>query len=68
MKINEVENMTEATFPVTLDVKSLYTNIPNHEGNEATKEALKSVPIKPIAAEFLILTMKNFFCNGIHYL
>ena len=73
-KINKTENITENTFLVTLDVKSLYTNIPNHEGIEAAKEALNSVNEKPIATKviikflFLILTLNNFIFNGLHYL
>ena len=43
-KINEVENITEETFLVSLDVKFLYTNIPNHEGIQAAKEALELSP------------------------
>ena len=45
-KINGVENITEDTFLVTLHVKSLCNNIPNHEGIEAAKEALNSVELK----------------------
>ena len=57
-----------------LDVKSLYTNIPNHKGIEAVKSASNSVSQKPIATKviikflFLILTLNNFVFNGIHYL
>ena len=58
----------------TLDVKSLYTNISNHEGIEAVKSALNSASQKAIATNvfskylFLILTLNNFVFNGIHYL
>ena len=57
-----------------MDVRSLYTNIPNHEGIEAVKSALNSVSQKPIATKviinilFLRLTLNNFVFNGIHYL
>ena len=70
-KINGIENITDETFLDTLDVKPLYTNIPNHEGIEAAKEALKSVPKKPIATKviikflFLTLTLNIFIFNGI---
>ena len=71
-KINGVQNITEDQFLVTLDVKSLFTNIPNHEGIKAAKEPLNSVPKKPIPTKiikflFLIITLKNFVFNGIHY-
>ena len=42
------------TFFVILDVKSLYTNIPNPEGIEAAKEALNSVNQKPIATKVIV--------------
>ena len=34
-KIRETENITRDMFLVSVDVKSLYTNIPNHDGIEA---------------------------------
>lgn len=45
-KINEAENITKETFIVTLDVKFLNTNIPNHKGIEAAKKPLKLSPLK----------------------
>ena len=59
---------------VALDVKSLYTNISNHERTEAVKSALNSVSQKPITTKvfirflYLILTLKNFVFSGINYL
>ena len=41
-RINETKDVNKDTILVTLDVKSLYTNIPNHEGIEAAKSALIS--------------------------
>ena len=41
-KIRGTENITKDAFLVTLDVKLLYTNIPNCKGIEAAKEALNS--------------------------
>ena len=64
----------EKAFHFTLDVKSLYTNIPDHDDIQAAREALNSVPKKPIATKviikflFLILTLNNFIFYGIHYL
>ena len=72
--INETKDINKDTILVTLDVKSLYTNIPNHEGIEAVKSSLNSVSQKPIATKviikflFLILTLNNFVFNGIYYL
>ena len=73
-RINETKDINKDTILVTLDVKSLYTNIPNHEGIEAVKSSLNSVSQKPIATKviikflFLILTLNNFVFNGIYYL
>ena len=70
--MNETKIINKNTILVTLDVKSLYTNIPNHEEIEAVKSALNSVSQKPIATKviikflFLILTFNNFVFNGIH--
>ena len=71
-RINETKDINKDTIPVTLDVKSLYTNIPNYEGIEAVKSVLNSV--LPIATKviikslFLILILNNFVFNGIPYL
>ena len=59
---------------VSVDVKSLYTNITNHEGNEAIKEKLDTQTDKFIATKviikflFIILTPTNFILNNINYL
>ena len=57
-----------------MDVKALYTNIPNHEGIEAMKETLNNQAKKPKATRviikflYLILTLHNFAFNGITYI
>jgi hypothetical protein len=62
---------------VTLDVTSLYTNIPNKEGLQAAKEALEihrtNPNAKPSNANILkmmdcVLTKNNFDFHGDHYL
>ena len=74
-KIIETKDIkNKDTILVTLDDKSLYTNISNHGEIEAVKCALNSVSQKPIATKviikflFLILTLNNFVFNGIHYM
>ena len=50
--MNKHENFKDKSkdfILVTLDVKALYTNIPNHEGIEAVKEELYNQAKKPIA-------------------
>ena len=42
-RIDETKDINKDTILVTLDVKSLYTNIPNHEGIEVVKSVLNSV-------------------------
>ena len=54
---------------VTMDVKSLYTNIPSSEGISAVKAAYKSYPKKSVATKVintflaLILTLNNVMFN-----
>ena len=48
---SDVEEIREEAFLVA---KSLYTNIPNHEDITAAKEALDSVPKRPIANKVII--------------
>ena len=72
-KIKNIEVPPNAIL-VTMDVKSLYTNIPNGEGISAIDELLKesSTPtsLKTVNVTFLemILTLNNFVFNGKHYL
>ena len=56
-----------------MDVRSLYTNIPNEEGIQAVRDALNASPTRLptriiTTLLFLILTLNNFIFNGIHYL
>ena len=57
-----------------MDVKSLYTNIPNLEGIVAVKNAYDNYRKKSIAAKVIrtfldvIVTLKNFIFNCKHYL
>ena len=58
---------------VTMDVRALYTNIPNDEGIQAVREKLNASPSRlpsRIITTFLtlILTLNNFTFNGINYL
>ena len=68
-KINN-HNIPEGSIFVRLDVKSLYTSIPNPEGIAAVKKAHeryqhKTVPKKVITSFLaIILTLNNFIFNS----
>ena len=59
---------------MTLDIKSLYTNIPNNEGIKAVGETYDKHPSKSVSTKViiiflsLILTLNNFMFNCSHYL
>ena len=73
-KISAIGNdIQEDDILVTMDVRSLYTNIPNEEGIQAVRETLNASPSRlptRVITTFLtlILTLNNFIFNGIHYL
>ena len=62
------------TLLVTMDVTSLYTNIPHNEGIEACREVWESRETKRPPTESLVkllehvLKFNNFMFNGEHYL
>ena len=68
-KIND-RNIPKESIFVALDVKSVYTSIPNPEGIAAVKKAHeryqhKTVPTKVITTFLaLILTLNNFIFNS----
>ena len=61
MKIEAIDHVSDVSYLVSLDVRSLYTNILHTEGIEAVKQKLKKS--KPS-----ILRLNNFVFNGINYL
>ena len=73
-KLENVKDTSKDSVLVTLDVKALYTNIPNHGGIEAVKETLNNQAKKSIATRaiikfvYLTLTLNNFVFNGINYI
>ena len=71
-KTEGIDHVSDDSYLVSLDVRSLYTNIPQKEGIEAVKQKLKkakpSISIKVILIFLkLILTLNNFVFNGISY-
>ena len=73
-KINAVKFVPKNSNLVTMDVRSLYTNIPNAEGISAAKRAFdnhskKTTTTKLIPTSLaLILSLNNFVFDCIHYL
>ena len=65
-KLKAVETVPDNSY---LDVKSLYTNIPNSEGIRAVKTSLDNFPRKRITTKVittflsLIITFNNFIFN-----
>ena len=72
-KLNHVGDIPKESLLVTLDGKSLYTNIPNNEGIKAVREAYEKHSSKKISTKViiaflsLILTLNNFIFNCCHY-
>ena len=68
-KLNQLpEKLPEDSILVTMDVKSLYTNIPNAEGIDAVKSYMRDSDKRnliPVISAFLtlILTLNNFQFN-----
>jgi len=74
--INKTKNINipDNSILVTMDVSSLYTNIPNEEGIKAVEETLNKAQTKSIATIvittllMLILTLNNFVFNNKFFL
>ena len=73
-KINAVKSIPKNSYLVTMDVRSLYTNIPNAEGISAVTRAFDNYSNKTTTTKVittflaLILTLNNFVFDCIHYL
>ena len=73
-KLLTIGNLSANSLLVTLDVSSLYTNIPHNEGTNACERFLRTSSHKTIPTSTLcdlirmILTMNNFSFNDNHYL
>ena len=73
-KLDKVKKISNDCLLITLNVNSLYTNIPNSGGIKAVREAYdnhpnKTVPTKVILTFLsLILTLNSFVFTSINYL
>ena len=73
-KINAVKSIPKNSYLVTMDVRSLYTNIPNAERISAVTRAFDNYSNKTTTTKVittflaLILTLNNFVFDCIHYL
>ena len=74
--INKIDNLAVPlnSFLVKMEVKSLYTSIPNNEGIASVKTKYDHYPNKTIPTKIittflaLILTLNNFIFNSKFYL
>ena len=66
-KIKNTEKLPENSYLVTMDVKSLYTNIPNIEGIAATRKWLQNSPLQSVLTKvvttFLALILTKTSCS-----
>ena len=70
-KLQKIHKLPNDTILATMDVASLYTNIPNTQGLEAVRQALiHSSPSRQLPKTFLskVLSMNNFDFTGKHFL
>ena len=73
-KINQINFVPDNSYLVSLDGKSLYTNIPNVEGIKPVKMSLKKYSKRTASTKVittflaLILTLNNFIFNFKNYL
>ena len=73
-KINAVKSFPKNSYLVAMDVRALYTNIPNAEGISAVKRAFDNYSKKTTSTKVittflaLILTLNDFVFDCIHYL
>ena len=73
-KLEKVKGIPQESLLVTLDVKSLYPNIPNNEGIQAVKESYEKYKEKAVSTKViitflsLVLTLNNFIFNCTRYL
>ena len=73
-KLQDFDDIPPNALIVTLDVSSLYTNLPTTEGTDACRKLLdertdKSVPTETLCDLMrMILTMNNFVFNDEHFI
>ena len=75
-KLEALPEIPADTILITMDVRSLYTNIPNEEGKQAIKDFFRarSRPGDDMLSKVinvlltLILTLNNFIFNGENYI
>ena len=72
-KISKIKSIPKGAYLVTMDVRSLYTSIPNEEGLQAVEQTLiesnrrEEIPIV-LRLLNLVLTLNNFIFNNEHFL
>ena len=73
-KINQIDYVLDNPYLVSLDIKSLYTNIPNAEGIKSIKTSLENYSKQTASTKVIttsltvILTLNNFNFNCKNYI
>ena len=70
-KVSTIDRVLQESFLVTIDIRSLYTNIPNNKGIKAVETTLKRKNFQTkviISFLKLILTLNNFIFNCTNFL
>ena len=71
-KIENVNNTTDHSYLVSLEVRSLYTNIPHTEGIEVVRKSLQkskpSISISIFIKSLGLILLNNVIFNGVKYL
>ena len=66
-KLNQIEEILDKSFLITLDVKYLHTNIPNNERKKAGKDTYDKYPNRIVSTKLiftflrLVLNLNNFY-------
>ena len=68
MKIQQLKHLPSQTLLLTIDVKSLYTNIPNDDGIEAYREAQNTRAVQQLPTEGIIQLIKLILGKNIFFL
>ena len=64
-ELNSKGSLPDNALLVTIDVKGLFTNIPQEEGTQATEEALNERDVQTVPSEFIVAMLRIILKNNI---